>query len=258
MRYFLRNPREFGLMVGITTNFLRKRGILFRSRREKVGPQSQSLFWQDYPTVPLQEWLKNFDHGCNKSSLAMPNFDIYKAENQKRLDILSYQMGGAGSMELLYTLCINQRVRTVAESGVAAGWSSLAILMALEELGRGTLWSNDRPYIGLGSRRDIGLVVPPELKKNWKLMIGSDHRNLKRMLRRASPIDLFHYDSDKSYEGRTWAYPLIWESLKQGGWLISDDVQDNSAFLDYFVDKLGLEPTVIDFENKKIGVVQKN
>ena len=48
-------------------------------------------------------------------------------------------------------------------------------------------------------------------------------------------LDLCHYDSDKSYYGRRWAYPKLWEALKTGGIFISDDIQDNWAFKEFCV-----------------------
>lgn len=59
-----------------------------------------------------------------------------------------------------------------------------------------------------------------------------------------SEIDLCHYDSDKSYEGRAWAYPLLWKHLRSGGLMISDDIGDNTAFRD-FAAECEVEPVVI-------------
>mgnify|MGYP000232089255 CR=1 FL=1 len=69
-------------------------------------------------------------------------------------------------------------------------------------------------------------------------------------------IDLCHYDSDKSYEGRMWAYPKLWEKLKSGGFFVSDDISDNIAFKE-FSEKLNLIPTVIKVRNQYVGVLVK-
>ena len=45
-------------------------------------------------------------------------------------------------------------------------------------------------------------------------------------------IDLCHYDSDKSWWGRAYAF-LLWKALKPGGLFISDDIQDNMFFAEF-------------------------
>ncbi len=70
------------------------------------------------------------------------------------------------------------------------------------------------------------------------------------------PIDLCHYDSDKSYYGRSYAYPLLWNSLKEGGIFISDDIQDNFAFKD-FVESMDLVYAVTEYKGKYIGITRK-
>ena len=69
-------------------------------------------------------------------------------------------MGGAGHVDLLYHVCLHKRPDRIVETGVAYGWSSLAILLALEENGRGALVSIDRPYPGLDNDAFVGCVVP--------------------------------------------------------------------------------------------------
>ena len=69
--------------------------------------------------------------------------------------------------------------------------------------------------------------------------------------------DLAHYDSDKSYYGRKWAQPLIWQYLRKGGIFISDDIEDNSAFREFVLSK-NLDFSVLKFEGKYVGVIRKN
>ena len=83
-------------------------------------------------------------------------------------------------------------------------------------------------------------------------------------IRTLKEIDLCHYDSDKTYKGRCWAYPILWKALRPGGYFISDDIEDNFAFRE-FVDKLGLEPIIVsspeyrndDYYVKYAGVIKK-
>lgn len=155
------------------------------------------------------------------------------------------KMGGAGHVDLLYHLCVHLRPSSVLETGVAYGWSSLAILLALNDIGRGSLVSIDRPYPGLDNEKFVGCVVPTALRGRWRLVRRPDRDALPSVLKKSGAVDLAHYDSDKSYAGRIFAYSLIWKSLNPGGVLISDDVGDNFGFRD-FAEGVCSKPYIID------------
>jgi len=163
-------------------------------------------------------------------------------------------MGGAGDLDLLYHAVRASEAERVVETGVALGWSSLAILSALAP--RGRLVSTDMPYVREGNAAEVGAVVPEELRDRWLLLRGADRRVLPRGLRTLGAVDLVHYDSDKSYVGRRWAYPRLWAALRPGGLLISDDIDDNVAFRD-FADEVGVEPLVVGSEGRAryVGVL---
>lgn len=166
------------------------------------------------------------------------------------------KMGGAGALELIYTACEFTKAENVLETGVAYGWSSLAALLSLEKR-NGTLYSSDMPYLGQNSDQYVGCVVPENLKKNWKLFRHADKESLSKIFRQQEVFDVVHYDSDKAYEGMTWAYSQLYPRLRKGGVFISDDINDNSAFQD-FCEKNSIEPTIMEFEGKYVGVFVKN
>ena len=165
------------------------------------------------------------------------------------------KMGGAGALELIYHACEFAQAKNVLETGVAYGWSSFAALQSLSKR-QGYLYSSDMPYLGQDGDQYVGYVVPEKLKTNWKLFRYADRESLPRIFAENSVFDVVHYDSDKAYEGMTWAYENLYSHLKLGGVFISDDINDNSAFQD-FCEKKQIEPTIITFENKYIGVFIK-
>ena len=55
-------------------------------------------------------------------------------------------MGGASHIHLLYDCVRLSKAKKVVETGVAYGWSSLAILKALSLTNNGKLFSVDMPY----------------------------------------------------------------------------------------------------------------
>jgi hypothetical protein len=165
------------------------------------------------------------------------------------------KMGGAGALELIYAACEFTKAENVLETGVAYGWSSLAALQSLVKR-NGHLYSSDMPYLGQDGDQYVGYVVPEDLKKNWRLFRHADKESLPKIFLYQKEFDVVHYDSDKAYEGMFWAYGELYKHLKKGGVFISDDINDNSAFQDFCEDK-NIQPTVISFEGKYIGVFIK-
>lgn len=167
------------------------------------------------------------------------------------------EMGGPGDLELLHAAIALARPERVVETGVAYGWSSWAILRGLLVAGRGRLVSVDMPYAKRNNEAFVGIVVPPDLAADWTLIREPDRNGLRKALRQlGGAIDLCHYDSDKSYQGRMFAYPLLWQALRPGGIFISDDIQDNLAFRDFFA-AAGVPVHVTSSDGKFVGVARK-
>jgi hypothetical protein len=103
----------------------------------------------------------------------------------------------------------------------------------------------------------IGLAVRDNHRKFWKLVRKPDKYGLLNGLRALNnKVDVVHYDSDKNYYGRKWAYPKIYNSLVKGGFLISDDIEDNLGFRD-FVESMNLDYTVHSIDGKFVGIIKK-
>lgn len=178
--------------------------------------------------------------------------EAYKLKNKS-----STKMGGSAHIHLIYNCVRLLNARTVLETGVAYGWSSLSILKALSELKKGKLVSIDMPYPIKNNESEVGIVVPKYLKKNWVLIRKPDNPGIIEGLNiLGGKIDLCHYDSDKSWWGRNFAYPILWKALNPNGLFISDDIQDNLYFSN-FVEKNFLKYAVVEFEGKYIGLIRK-
>ena len=116
------------------------------------------------------------------------------------------------------------------------------------------------PFFGVKDESEVGCAVPNYLIKHWNLIRFPIKMSLPRAFKRMPIIDICHYDSDKSYEGKKWAFPQIWKHLKEDGLLISDDISDNMAFFE-FANSVSIEPIVIktfDTQVEKfVGILQK-
>ena len=169
------------------------------------------------------------------------------------------EFGGSGNLDLLYWLAEHIEATRVIETGVALGWSSLALLSSLRKRGGTQLVSTDMPT-PLTKRKDrafVGCVVPDDWRSHWTLLANADRQSLPKAIEKLATIDMCHYDSDKSYSGRMWAYPLLFHAIRPGGFFISDDIGDNSAFRE-FAESTGQPPIIVERDGKFVGIITKH
>lgn len=161
---------------------------------------------------------------------------------------------GGGDPALLYFLVRHLRPRYVVETGVAAGFSSAAILSALDRNGQGELWSSELPYVRQPRPEDlVGLVVPEDLRRRWHLFLDGDQRNLRRIRDEVPQVDLLHYDSDKSYRGRARLLTELAPKMTGATTIVMDDIEDNA----YFHKLVAKRPRfhVVHSDGRFVGVV---
>lgn len=176
---------------------------------------------------------------------------------RQRAKMSKVTMGGPADLDLLYAAAELSDSRHVIETGVAYGWSSLAILCALDRREGARLVSVDMPYPKEGNEEFVGIVLTDEMKKRWTLIREPDRRGLEKAIAAiGGTIDLCHYDSDKSWWGRQYGYKLLWDALRPGGVFLSDDIQDNLAFAK-FVEERSLRFAVTECGGKYVGIARK-
>lgn len=140
----------------------------------------------------------------------------------------------------------------VVETGVARGMTSAAILSALQSNAGGRLYSIDLPPLSKGWAEQSGVAVEPGLKGQWTYLRGSTQRRLPPLLASLDGIDLFVHDSLHTFRTMTFEFQCAWSSLRPGGVMISDDIDDNLAF-EAFVAQQGAPRTIIGQESSKAG-----
>ena len=201
-------------------------------------------------------------------SVDAPLYDEIKIEiksiqefAQNKISKLTVPLGGGGNYILLYFLIRKFKLLNIVETGVAAGWTSLAILRALKKNGKGFLYSSDFPYFRLKNpEKYIGYLAKDESNKdNWFLDIRGDDIALPEIVKKLdnNTIDLFHYDSDKSYSGRVNALRILSSKINSKTIIIFDDIQNNLHFKE-FVKKSSKDFSVYEFEGKFIGITGLN
>ncbi len=244
---YLKHPElypELGRKL-VKNTFYRKKAFKGKEEAEK---------WLSERAMNNETFFKK--HGLDGSVSQLESDFAEEYEYAKVQEVnCPIQMGGAGNLNLLYNLCEKSQAKTALETGVAYGWSSLAILASIHQRD-GVLYSSDMPYLAQDGDRFVGCVVPEKWKTNWRLFRFADRESLPKIFKENNQFDFVHYDSDKSYDGMMWAYEQLFPKVNKGGYFVSDDVNDNAAFMDFCVNH-NLDPDIIFYEDKYIGVLKK-
>ena len=157
---------------------------------------------------------------------------ILQEKSERIFKNIEYTLGGGGIYPFLYFITRYTKPDCIVETGVAAGFSSYSFLAAIKINCRGRLYSSDFPYFRLPNPESfIGIVVEDSLKDNWELYIDGDEANLPRILKDANKIDIFHYDSDKTYSGREMAMSMIETALRENATILMDDISSRAKLI---------------------------
>ena len=114
------------------------------------------------------------------------------------------------------------------------------------------------PYVRYeNSNKIIGYVVDEFFYKNWSLHTSGDSTNLKLILNEISHIDIFHYDSDKTYLGTKSTYHAIKSLLKDDSILVFDDLKDHTFFYDLIKTKTINNWGIYSYKGNYIGYIGK-
>lgn len=159
-----------------------------------------------------------------------------------------YTTGAIGLAErtYLYALVRHLKPKTAVETGVANGFSTAFLLLALERNGDGHLHSIDLPRIvgeddqvdfyegegraGVPPEHMPGWLIPDHLRERWTLRLGKSQDELPPLLDSLGELDFFMHDSEHSYECMSFEFGAAWPRLRDGGVLVSDDVNSTAAF----------------------------
>ena len=235
---------------------------LMRKAIKRLFENKNSISIPEY-----KEWLKtnliDFTSFANNLDPALWNESVKFSLQLKesaiiKLKDIPYDLGGGGIYPILYFITRKLKPQIIVETGVAAGYSSQTFLSAIRVNGIGKLYSSDFPYFRIPEpEKYIGIMVDDNLKANWKLFLDGDKTNLPKITNEVDSISLFHYDSDKSYSGRTFAVDTIKSKLAPDSILMFDDIDDNTHFYDYVKKENVTDYHIFWFESKHIGLIGK-
>jgi predicted O-methyltransferase YrrM len=153
------------------------------------------------------------------------------------------------TLDLLSLLVSDIRPSVVVETGVANGTSTRSILTAFQN---NNLMDSKLFSFDVDSR-----VATSDLLENGQfnfVLIGE--KRFVDAMADIEFIDIFYHDSDHSYENQMLEYNLAWEKIRDGGALVSDDINWSNAFLDFCI-RIKRPPLILADTEKFCGVVYK-
>jgi hypothetical protein len=170
-------------------------------------------------------------------------------EHHEEVGGSGHTLGAIGYTEGVYLYAVMRQLRpeVAVETGVANGFSTAFSLLALEKNGAGHLHSVDLPRevgrdygegtfyegegrAGIPSGSESGWLIPQELKQRWSLVLGRTQDELPPLLDRLGTVDSFMHDSEHSFDCMWFEFNEAWPHLREGGILLSDDVNSTQAF----------------------------
>jgi predicted O-methyltransferase YrrM len=144
---------------------------------------------------------------------------------------ISVQNDASRELQLLVFLLTSfLQPEAVVEVGVGRGATTRSILQALKENGKGHLYSIEFPALRPHYTKDVGGLVPVELRDRWTLILGPSQHHLPLLLQKLERVSLFVHDGAHSYHIQRQDYLCAIHHLALGGVLVSDDI-NNDSFL---------------------------
>jgi len=138
-------------------------------------------------------------------------------------------------IRVIYTFMKFLDPSTVIETGVGPGVSTTAILSAISKDALLISIDPGAPY-GKGDR-EIGFVIPDELKSNFKLVKGTSAEKMREVLENTGEVDAFFHDSEHTYNNIMLELNSIWPKLSRDYLIIVDNYDWTSAPNDFAKEK---------------------
>ena len=267
-----RNPalwpelRRMAVRYALSLHFLPGRRA--RTRRRLDAERAAALAWRRERAAPPGELAERLPLPFTLTDVRARFPDAFR-EARARVAACPLEEfggvvnGGAANVDLLYSLARALGARTVVETGVAFGWSTLALLLAIGDREGAHVFSTDLPHCFNAPQRRwrdgdewVGAAAPHTLRERWTLYVMADREGLPRALRAAGMVDLAHYDSDKSLENCAFGYATLWDSLREGGALVAAAVDRNLAFR-RFAEEVGGSPVIVEGDGNCSGILFK-
>ena len=103
-------------------------------------------------------------------------------------------------------------------------------------------------------------IIPKNLQNRWKLTVGTSSEKLEKIFQSIEKADIFLHDSLHTYKNMLLEFQTAWPFIKNNGFLLSDDIDDNNAFLEFYLANEGHPILLKNTKNMEttLGILRKN
>ena len=136
-----------------------------------------------------------------------------------------------------YSICRLIKPTCVIETGVCYGVTSAFILAALGKTNKGVLHSIDLPPLAQDADAFVGRLIPKHLQGRWLLYRGTSKAVLPALLKKVGIVDIFVHDSLHTYRNMERELSYVAPFLSPVSAVVADDIEGNSAFKDFIVER---------------------
>lgn len=220
--------------------FLTKPSEAFSRLRTVVEVQSDRYFIKPpkYTTSSIEEAIAALESsfGVGLGEFSDEAAELIKS-TQKQLDdvqertpITASHNGDFLLAKLCYLAVRLLKPRVVVETGVASGVTSTFMLSAMDKNGAGHLHSIDLPPLGPDVADFVGILVPESLRSRWTLHRGTSQQLMPDILKKLESLPIFVHDSLHTYRNILRELNTATPYLAMPAIVVSDDIDENSAF----------------------------
>jgi predicted O-methyltransferase YrrM len=164
---------------------------------------------------------------------------------QESKDVVDYERGvlrngrywqiSKDEVRAIYCIIREKRPRVVIETGMGSGVSTTTILSAMKGTGRLVSIDPAIPY-GKGDR-EVGFLIPENLKKNLEFVKGTSAEKLPPLLKSLEKVDAFFHDSDHSYENVSFELNAVFPKMEDNPLILVDNYDWTKAAEDFAKDR---------------------
>ncbi len=131
----------------------------------------------------------------------------------------------------IYSIIRQRKPKIVIETGMGSGVSTTSILSALKHEGKLISIDPGIPY-GKGDK-EVGFIIPTELRSNLEYVKGTSSEKLKEVLSSLQSLDAFFHDSDHSYDNVMFELNCVWSKIRSDPLMLIDNYDWSEAAKDF-------------------------
>lgn len=183
-------------------------------------------FWEYFENIGVS--LENV-RGMLRESKGVVDYE------RKMLKTGRYWQISKDKVRTMFAVIRERKPKIVIETGMGSGVSSTTILSAMDGIGKLVSIDPGIPY-GKGDR-EVGFLIPEELKKNLEFVRGTSTEKMESVLNSLDSVDVFFHDSDHSYRNVMFELNAVWRKMIRYPLILIDNYDWSNAAEDFAKEK---------------------